>query len=126
MGRLLAAVHQITAAGWDYVTTGIVDSKPSNTAYMLGQFAVENAVVADPLLDLAKTDYFALRHSENKRRAFIRGYGSLPPGWGATRGSLPPPPRPGVLELVGFGREAAVLADIRTDLEEIISNDVAQ
>jgi hypothetical protein len=34
-----------------------------------------NAVVADPLLDLAKTDHFALRQVENKPRAFIRGYG---------------------------------------------------
>jgi hypothetical protein len=31
-----------------------------------------NVVVADPSLDLAKADYFALRHSETRRRAFIR------------------------------------------------------
>jgi aminoglycoside phosphotransferase (APT) family kinase protein len=145
MGGLLAEVHRITAARWGYVATGIVDAKPSNTAYMLDQFGrrlatfrdlggdpalagaverhvarhaelfaecrrpvlchndfhdgnvlvardggawrvagcldVENAVVADPLLDLARTDYHALRDDEAKRRAFLDGYGPLPPGW---------------------------------------------
>jgi aminoglycoside phosphotransferase (APT) family kinase protein len=190
MGRLLAAVHRITAARWGYVTTGIVDSKPSNTAYMLGQFAtklcrfvdlggdsavaeainrhvarhadlfteclrpalchndfhegnvlvtrdgegwrvtgyvdVENVVVADPLLDLAKTDYFALRHRENKRRAFIRGYGPLPRGW-APRADLYRLHH--ALEFWNWSASAGkqdVLADIRIDLEEIVSNDAAQ
>jgi hygromycin-B 7''-O-kinase len=41
MGQLLAAVHRITADRWGYVATGIVDSKPSNTAYMLDQFATK-------------------------------------------------------------------------------------
>jgi TetR/AcrR family transcriptional regulator, regulator of mycofactocin system len=145
MGRMLAAVHRITADRWGYVTTGLVDAKPSNTAYVLDQFTrklrrfqqlggdpalaraidrhvarhedllaacrrpslchndfhdgnvivarvgpgwrvsgyldVENAVVADPLLDLAKTDYYSLRHDETARRAFIRGYGRLPADW---------------------------------------------
>lgn len=145
MGRLLAAVHRITADRWGYVTTGLVDAKPSNTGYMVDQFArklrrflelggdpalaravdghvgrheellaacrrpslchndfhdgnvlvcrdesgwrvtgyvdVENAVVADPLLDLAKTDYYSLRHNEAARRAFLRGYGRLPADW---------------------------------------------
>ena len=144
MGRSLATVHQITAERWGYLATGIVDSKPSNAAYMLDQFAtklrryadlgggtrlggaidrhvtrnadlfaecrqpalchndfhggnvlvteagagwqvtgyvdVENAVVADPLLDLAKTDYYALRDDPAKREAFRRGYGPLPSG----------------------------------------------
>jgi mycofactocin system transcriptional regulator len=145
MGRSLAAVHRVTADRWGYVTTGLVDAKPSNTAYMLDQFArklrrflelggdpalaraidrqvgrheallaacrrpslchndfhagnvlvcrhgpgwrvtgyvdVENAVVADPLLDLAKTDYYSLRHDAAAQRAFIRGYGPLPADW---------------------------------------------
>jgi mycofactocin system transcriptional regulator len=145
MGRLLAAVHRITADRWGYVTTGLVDVKPSNTAYMADQFTrklrqfldlggdpalaraierhvgrheavlaacrrpslchndfhdgnvlvapvgqswrvtgyvdVENAVVADPLLDLARTDYHSLRHNETARRAFLRGYGPLPADW---------------------------------------------
>lgn len=143
MGRLLADVHRIAATRWGYVATGIVDAKPSNTAYMLGQFGtklarfrelggdpalagaidrhvdrhaelfagcrrpalchndfhggnvlvaeagegwrvtgyldLENAVAADPLLDLARTDYYALRHDEAGRDAFLGGYGPLPP-----------------------------------------------
>ncbi len=143
LGRLLAELHRITAAAWGYVTTGVIDRQPTNTAYTLGQFEtklrrygtlggdpalgdaiarhvrrhagllaactrpalchndfhdgnvlvdgigdgmrvtgyldVENAVAADPLLDLAKTDYYALRHHPAKRAAFLRGYGPLPP-----------------------------------------------
>jgi hygromycin-B 7''-O-kinase len=143
MGRLLAELHRIPAATWGYVTTGVIDQQPTNTAYTIGQFEtklrrygdlggdpalgdaiarhvtrhadvlagctrptlchndfhdgnvlvdgvgdelrvtgyvdVENAVAADPLLDLAKTDYYALRHHPAKRAAFLRGYGPLPP-----------------------------------------------
>ena len=39
MGQLLAAVHRITQDHWGYVTTRVVDVKPSNTAYMTDQFA---------------------------------------------------------------------------------------
>jgi mycofactocin system transcriptional regulator len=145
MGRLLAAVHRITADRWGYLTTRLVDVQPSNTAYLTDQVTrrlrrflelggdpalartieghfgryeevlaacrrpslchndfhdgnvlvarlgagwrvtgyvdVENAIVADPLLDLAKTDYYSLRHDATARRAFLRGYGPLPPDW---------------------------------------------
>jgi hygromycin-B 7''-O-kinase len=145
MGQLLAEVHRIPAASWGYISTGVIDVQPSNTAYMAGQFAtklqrfrdlggdpalgraieahaagraylfaacerpvlchndfhdgnvlavrtgegwrvsgyvdVENAVAADPLLDLARTHYCALREDAVKRRAFLRGYGPLPPDW---------------------------------------------
>jgi len=185
MGRLLAAVHRITTDRWGYVATGIVDTKPTNTAYMLDQFAaklgrfvelgggapmaeaikrhtgehaglfaectrpalchndfhdgnvlvretaqgwrvagfvdVENTVVADPLLDLARTDYYALRDNPAKRDAFLSGYGPLPAGsaarmalyrlhhavefwnWSALRG------------------KRALLPGIRKDLEEMIN-----
>jgi aminoglycoside phosphotransferase (APT) family kinase protein len=46
-----------------------------------GCLDVENAVVADPLFDLARTDYHALRGDRAKRRAFLDGYGPLPDGW---------------------------------------------
>jgi aminoglycoside phosphotransferase (APT) family kinase protein len=145
MGRLLAAVHRIAQEHWGYVTTRVVDEKPTNTAYMIGQFAhklgvfrdhggdpvlaraidrhvarradlfaacprpvlchndfhdgnvlvsrssgawqvtgfvdVEGAVAADPLLDLARTHYYALRHDTAKLDAFLRGYGPLPADW---------------------------------------------
>jgi aminoglycoside phosphotransferase (APT) family kinase protein len=145
MGQLLAAIHRITRARWGYVTTRVVDDKPSNTAYMTDQFArklrlfaelggdpalgraverhvarhaelfaacvqpvlchndfhegnvlvsrstgqwrvtgyvdVEGVIAADPLLDLAKTDYYAIRRHDDRRRAFLGGYGPLPADW---------------------------------------------
>jgi aminoglycoside phosphotransferase (APT) family kinase protein len=44
-----------------------------------GVLDVENAVAGDPLLDLAKTDYYAVRGHPVKRRAMLEGYGPLPP-----------------------------------------------
>ncbi|MDQ7909800.1 aminoglycoside phosphotransferase family protein [Phytohabitans sp. ZYX-F-186] len=59
--------HEANVLVADTVLTGCVD--------------VENAVAADPLLDIARTDYFSIRDSAAKRDAFLRGYGPLPPGW---------------------------------------------
>ena len=54
------------ADGWQ--VTGVID--------------VENAIAADPLIDLAKTDYYALGRGEPERAALLEGYrsahGSLP------------------------------------------------
>jgi aminoglycoside phosphotransferase (APT) family kinase protein len=141
MGQILAAVHRITQGQWGYLTTRVVDVKPTNTAYMADQFArklrvfhglggdpalaraidryvarhenlfaacsqpvlchndfhdgnvlvsgstvtgfvdVEGAVAADPLLDIARTDYYSLRNEPASRDAFLSGYGPLPPDW---------------------------------------------
>jgi aminoglycoside phosphotransferase (APT) family kinase protein len=68
-----------------------------------GYVDVEGAVAADPLFDLARSDYFlfgpavhstpAVSHGDvptarspdrlAQREAFLRGYGPLPPGWEA-------------------------------------------
>ncbi len=157
MGQLLAAVHRINQDQWGYVTTRVVDRRPTNTSYMTDQFArrlrvfgelggepalaraihrhvahhaglfaactrpvlchndfhdgnvlvsrstgaslddpprpprewrvtgyidVEAAVAADPLFDLARTDYYGLRGHSANRDAFLCGYGPLPPDWG--------------------------------------------
>ncbi|HKT05537.1 MAG TPA: aminoglycoside phosphotransferase family protein [Rugosimonospora sp.] len=185
LGRLLAVVHQIRARRWGHIATGLVDVKPSNTAYMRDRFAtllrrftrlgaerpladaisrhvgrhadlfaacqqptlchndfhqgnvlvardgpewrvsgyvdVENAVAADPLLDLAKTDYYALRDQTARRRAFLRGYGSLPDDWAE---------RLAIYRLhhavefwnwsAGTGK-ADLLPAIRLDVEELLS-----
>ena len=42
---------------------------------------VEGAVAADPLFDLARTDYYALRDNPAGRVAFLAGYGALPADW---------------------------------------------
>ncbi len=52
-------------AGW--TVTGFID--------------VENAIAADPLLDLAKTDYYAIQGNKAKLSGLIQGYGSLPSDW---------------------------------------------
>lgn len=43
-----------------------------------GVIDVENAIAADPLIDLAKTDYYALGRGEPERVALLDGYGPLP------------------------------------------------
>lgn len=43
-----------------------------------GFIDVENAIAADPLLDLAKTDYYAIRGDGGKRSGLLDGYGPLP------------------------------------------------
>ncbi|RAG81349.1 aminoglycoside phosphotransferase family protein [Streptacidiphilus pinicola] len=50
------------AVGWEL--TGVID--------------VENAIAADPLIDLAKTDSYSLGRGEPERRALLEGYGPLP------------------------------------------------
>jgi aminoglycoside phosphotransferase (APT) family kinase protein len=141
MGELLAAVHRIAQKQWGYLTTRVVDTRPTNTAYMTDQFArrlhdfeelggdpaiaaavdrhvarhtelfaactapvlchndfhqgnvlvsgaqvtgfvdVEGAIAADPLFDLARTDYYSLRDDPAARAALLDGYGRLPPDW---------------------------------------------
>jgi hygromycin-B 7''-O-kinase len=43
-----------------------------------GLIDVENAIAADPLIDLAKTDYYAVGRGEAERAALLEGYGELP------------------------------------------------
>jgi aminoglycoside phosphotransferase (APT) family kinase protein len=42
---------------------------------------VEGAIAADPLFDLARTDFYALRGDPVARAALLDGYGPLPPDW---------------------------------------------
>ncbi|HTJ66974.1 MAG TPA: aminoglycoside phosphotransferase family protein [Actinospica sp.] len=48
--------------GWEL--TGIID--------------VENAIAADPLLDLAKADYYSFNRGDAEKAALLEGYGPLP------------------------------------------------
>jgi hygromycin-B 7''-O-kinase len=45
---------------------------------MTGFIDMENAVAADPLLDLAKTDYYAVRGNDTRQIGLLDGYGALP------------------------------------------------
>ncbi|WP_234468644.1 phosphotransferase family protein [Streptomyces sp. MBT62] len=46
-----------------------------------GFIDVENAIAADPLMDVAKTDYYSVRDDRDKREALCDGYGALPADW---------------------------------------------
>lgn len=46
-----------------------------------GLLDVENALAADPLLDLAKTDYYWIKGEPAKLAGLLDGYGPLPPDW---------------------------------------------
>ncbi len=46
-----------------------------------GFIDVENAIAADPLMDLAKTQSYSIRGSEEKLAGLVDGYGDLPPDW---------------------------------------------
>ncbi|MEV4840310.1 amino acid adenylation domain-containing protein [Nonomuraea sp. NPDC049486] len=48
---------------------------------LTGLIDVENALGGDPLMDLARTDYFAVRDDPLRRRALYEGYGDLPADW---------------------------------------------
>jgi aminoglycoside phosphotransferase (APT) family kinase protein len=56
-----------TGDGWD--VTGVID--------------VENAIAADPLLDIAKTEYYSIHGDPVKTRALLDGYGTPPATWPA-------------------------------------------
>ncbi|MFI9557432.1 amino acid adenylation domain-containing protein [Nonomuraea endophytica] len=45
---------------------------------LTGVIDVENALAGDPLMDLARTDYFAVKDDPARRRALLDGYGTLP------------------------------------------------
>ena len=56
----------------------LVVQDPNGDWRISGLIDVENAVAADPLLDLAKTDYYSLGRDERERAALLEGYGPLP------------------------------------------------
>ncbi|MFE2971840.1 phosphotransferase family protein [Streptomyces sp. NPDC059340] len=46
-----------------------------------GFIDVENTIAADPLMDVAKTDYYSVHDDQDKREALCDGYGTLPADW---------------------------------------------
>ena len=65
----------------DYHEGNVLVVEQDGAWRVTGIIDVENAVSADPLLDIAKTDYYAVRTDEAKREGFLAGYGQLPPSW---------------------------------------------
>ncbi|MFF5242816.1 amino acid adenylation domain-containing protein [Streptosporangium sp. NPDC000095] len=54
---------------------------PGSPLRMTGVIDMENALGGDPLMDLARTDYFAVRGDAERRRYLLEGYGDLPGDW---------------------------------------------
>ena len=46
-----------------------------------GFIDVENAIAADPLIDLAKTVLYSIHDNEEKLASLVEGYGALPDDW---------------------------------------------
>ena len=65
----------------DYHEGNVLVAEEEGKWRVTGIIDVENAVSADPLLDIAKTDYYAIQANEAKREGFLAGYGRLPMNW---------------------------------------------
>jgi len=58
------------------------DGDDSDGAWRVTGFIdVENVLAADPLLDLAKTDYYSIKGDAAKLAGLVDGYGPLPEDW---------------------------------------------
>ena len=53
----------------------VLVARNANGWRITGVIDVENAIAADPLIDLAKTDYYSLGRGEPERAALLEGYG---------------------------------------------------
>ncbi|GAB2561718.1 phosphotransferase family protein [Kribbella endophytica] len=51
------------------------------TSELNGIIDVENAIAADPLLDLAKAQYYSIKDDRAKLDGLLAGYGELPADW---------------------------------------------
>jgi aminoglycoside phosphotransferase (APT) family kinase protein len=66
----------------DYHPGNVLVAVEKGKWHVTGVVDVENTVSADPLLDIAKTDYYAIKSNEAKREGFLARYGQLPSNWG--------------------------------------------
>ncbi|MFC8797780.1 phosphotransferase family protein [Promicromonospora sp. NPDC057138] len=62
----------------DFHEGNVLVAKGASGWRLTGFIDVENAIAADPLMDLAKTHYYAIHDDPAKGQAFHEGYGSLP------------------------------------------------
>src|SRR4029450_6050921 len=78
---LLTQVRTPVLCHDDYHEGNILIDQEGGKWRVTGIIDVENAVSADPLLDIAKTDYYAIKANEAKREGFLTGHGRLPTDW---------------------------------------------
>lgn len=65
----------------DFHEGNIIVNRVQGDWNVTGFIDVENAIAADPLLDLAKTESYSMRGDVTKRDALFDGYGALPEDW---------------------------------------------
>jgi hygromycin-B 7''-O-kinase len=80
-GELLTHAEAPVLCHDDYHEGNVLVAEEGANWRVTGIIDVENAVAGDPLLDIAKTDYYAIKAHAAKREGFLAGYGQLPVHW---------------------------------------------
>jgi aminoglycoside phosphotransferase (APT) family kinase protein len=80
-GELLTHAETPVLCHDDYHEGNVLVAEEGANWRVTGIIDVENAVAGDPLLDIAKTDYYAIKAHAAKREGFLAGYGRLPVHW---------------------------------------------
>jgi amino acid adenylation domain-containing protein len=84
--HLLARCRTPVLCHHDFHERNVMVAEHEGSWRLTGVIDMENAVGGDPLMDLAKTDYFAVRGDPVRRRELLAGYGELPADWAARVG----------------------------------------
>ncbi|QNP76167.1 aminoglycoside phosphotransferase family protein [Streptomyces roseirectus] len=79
--ELFGACHHAVLCHNDFHEGNVLVVEDGGGWQISGFIDVENAIAADPLMDLAKTDYYSVRDNQDKREALCNGYGTLPADW---------------------------------------------
>jgi aminoglycoside phosphotransferase (APT) family kinase protein len=78
---LFARCTQAVLCHNDFHEANVLVDLAQGEVKITGLIDFENALAADPLFDLAKTQNHARRGSELTLAALVDGYGHMPPGW---------------------------------------------
>ncbi|MFR0357705.1 phosphotransferase family protein [Streptomyces sediminimaris] len=79
--ELLAGCRQAVLCHNDFHEGNVLVAEDGGGWRVSGFIDVENAIAADPLMDVAKTDYYCVHDDQDKREALCDGYGPLPADW---------------------------------------------
>ncbi|GAA3446648.1 non-ribosomal peptide synthetase [Planomonospora venezuelensis] len=79
--HLLARCRTPVLCHHDFHERNVMVAEHDGSWHLTGVIDMENALGGDPLMDLAKTDYFAVRGDPVRRRELLAGYGGLPADW---------------------------------------------
>ncbi len=79
--ELLGACRHAVLCHNDFHEGNVLVAEDGGGWQVSGFIDVENAIAADPLMDVAKTDYYSVQDDQDKREALCDGYGTLPADW---------------------------------------------